>query len=64
MSHTRWVYLIPLDKKITIVCDLSPTHRPTSFLSASASLPRHPSKTSERNGSLKFTTTAPVCLAS
>lgn len=54
---------IPPDKKTTTACAPSHTLKPTSSSSASPSPPLPPSKTSEKSGSLKCTTTAPACPA-
>lgn len=58
MNHTLSDFSTRLDKKIMIGSDLFHILRPTSSLSASQSLRQLPSKTSEKSGSLKYTTTA------
>lgn len=60
MSRTRLVYLIPPDRKITIVFDPSRIPKPMCSLSASVSLPPPPSRTSGRSGSPRSTTIALV----
>lgn len=58
MSRTHWDSSIRPVKKITTDCGPYHTHRPTSSSFASASPPRHRSRTSARNGSPRSTTTA------
>jgi hypothetical protein len=63
MSHIPWASLILLDKKITTDSVRYHTHRPMSSLYAFPSHRRHRSRTFERNGFRRSTTTALACLA-
>lgn len=62
MSHTRWDYSIPLDKKITTDCDHSHTHRPMFSWFAFPSPHPRLSRTSEKSGSQRYSTTVLECL--